>query len=312
MPLFRRKALILAKRETTYATDAQPELPASGNTNAILARNLSMTPIDSRLVPRELILPYFGGFEEIPAAVFARCEFEVEMVASGALGTAPAWGSVLRACGFSETINAGVSVVYAPVSANFDAVSIVCNQDGVSHKMLGARGSVRIAMNALGIPVLRFSFTGMYVAVVDAAAPTLTLTAWKKPVAVNNTNTTAFTLHSIAAVLESLEIDVGNQVEPRSLVGSEAIYITGRQVTGQISIEATTVAAKNWWSTARDATTAALSITHGPATFRVKVDAPLVQIVNPTYGDSQGITMMNAGLRFIPSAGNDEITITCL
>lgn len=384
-PLFRRKALMLAKRESVAGTDATPESPSTANPNLLLVSNLNVVPQDARLVDRELLQAYFGGFEQIPAATFGRMEFEVEAQGSGTAGTPAEWGDLVRACGFSETALAtahantaaagavgsitlhntasavdnaykgmrirttggtgsgqtrvcrayngttkvftptvnfspapdatttysiDAQVIYMPVSASFDSLTLVCNMDGVQHKLLMARGNLVVTVNALGLPKLRFNFTGLYVPVTDASAPAGPIDGWKKPLAVNNTNTSGFAIHGYAGVLEQLSIDMGNQVEPRSLVGAESVLITNRTVSGQITMEATTVANFDIWTKARAATTGPLTITHGVAAgSKFHLDGSDVQIQPPSYTDSQGVAMWQAGLRAVPYAGNDEIIL---
>ena len=308
MPLLTRKAIILAKIETTYGVDPTPV----AGTDDVLVRNLSVTPLDAQFVNRDLVRPYLGNSERLPAAVSARVEFECELAGAGAAGTVPRYGALLRACGFSQTVNAGVSVVYAPVSAAFESVTLYINQDGVLHELNGARGTVRLVLNALGIPVYRFSFTGIYVTVVDAAQGTPTFTGWQKPLPVNRVNTPTFTIHAFAGVMQSLELDLANQVVFRSLVGFEGVLLTDRQPAGSVSMEATTVAQKDWWTSIRNATTAAMEIIHGTTAGNiVEIDTPNLQIIEPSFADSDGIVMLNANLALIPgAAGNNEITIT--
>lgn len=311
MSLLNRKRTILAKIETTYGTDPVP----TGGANAILVKNMNITPMETTLVQRDVIMPYLGGQQQIAAAVYAKVDFEVEMAASGTAGTAPAWGPLMRACGMSETVVAVTSVTYAPVSAAFDSVTLYLNVDGVLHKMTGARGTVSASMSLSAVPMLKFSFTGIYQPVVDAAAPTVVLTAWKLPLAVNNTNTTGLTLQGFAtAVMSDLSVDIANAVTYRSLVGGvQQVLITDRHPVGSITIEAGTVAAKDWFTAAQTAATGPLSITHGiTAGNKVKIDGLLTQVTKPTYSDKDGIAMLQMGMNFIPTSGNDELTFTCL
>jgi hypothetical protein len=310
--MLNRKRTILAKIEASYGVDPTP----TGAANAILVRNLNPRPQEAQTVPRDLVRPYLGNSENLPTAIHAKLDFEVEMAGSGAAGTAPAWGPLLRACAFSETINAGVSVVYAPVSAAMESITLYFNVDGVLHKLFGARGTVSIGLANNQIPVFRFSFTGLYQAVVDAAAPSVTLTAWQKPLPVNRVNTTGFSLHGFSAgKLADLSVDAANEVVFRSLVGgTEEVLITDRKPAGSVLLEAVTVATKDWWTSIKDAATGALSITQGTvAGNKVKLDAPAVQLINPQYQDSQGVAMLQAGMVLVPgSSGNDELTITAL
>lgn len=388
MPLLQRKRVILAKIETTYGTDSVP----TGGANAILVRNLNVTPQDADFSDRDLVRPYIGRSEQLPAAIRAMLDFEVEIAGAGTAGTAPGYGPLLRSCGFAEqalaaavtgtaqagststTLNlaaAGTSsvdgfyngmqvritagtgnnqsgvivayngstkvatvlapwtvtpdntsaysidaqVAYRPVSASFESVSIYFNVDGVLHRLTGARGSVSMSLSVKQIPVYKFNFTGIYNTVTDTALPSPTYTAFQTPLPVTNVNTTPFRLHAFAGILSELSIDISNQVVHRTLVGgSEAVLITDREPQGSVTIEADTVAAKDWWTIARNATLGALDITHGTAAGnRVRIGSGRVQLTKPQYQDMDGVAMLQMGANFVPGAnGNDEIFISVL
>ena len=307
MALLARKKTILAKIEGTYGTDSVP----TGAANAILVRNLDLTPQETDFADRDLIRSYFGNSEQLAGASRGMLSFEVEMSGAGAAGTAPAYGPLLRACATSETISAGVSVTYAPISAAIESVTIYFNVDGVFHKFLGTRANVVMAWSIKSVPVYRFSFTGIYVAVADAAAPTPTYTGFIKPLVVSNINTTPFTLHTYSAVASDITIDFGNQVVHRSLIGgSESVLITDRKTTGSVTIEMTTVAAKDWFAICKAATIGAIDITQGiTAGNKVQVTSSGVQLTNPRYSDQDGIQMLQMDTRFVPTSGNDEFSI---
>lgn len=110
MPLFARKALVLAKNESPYGTDASP-----AGADAILCRNVRVTPMNAEFAPRELVRSYMGNSENLPAGVHGMLEFETELQGSGTAATAPKWGRLLRGCGHSETILA------APVTGTAQA-----------------------------------------------------------------------------------------------------------------------------------------------------------------------------------------------
>jgi hypothetical protein len=308
MALKSRRTALLAVIETVYGTDAVP----TGADNAVLVRNVSLTPMETQMADRTLVRPYFGSNEQLPGAISAMLEFEVEMAGSGAAGTAPAYGTILRGCAMSETVNAGVSVVYAPVSGGEESLTLYYYLDGVLHKVLGARGSVSMKLAANEIPVYAFKFTGLYVPVADAPLPTVTLSAWQKPVTVNTTNTTGFALHGFAGVLQSMDVDVANEVTHRQLVGSESVIVTNRQPAGSVSIEAPLVGTKDFFAIASAATTGTVTITHGPATNQVKIDAASVQLTSPKYSDQNGISNLDMSMRLLPVSGNDEFTITVM
>jgi hypothetical protein len=307
MSLLTRKRTILAKIEGTYGTDPTP----SGSANAILVRNLNITPLNAENVSRDLVRPYLGASEQLIASSHVMVDFEVEMAGSGTAGTAPAYGPLLRACGFTETDGAS-DVVYTPKSASFESVTIYYNVDGVLHKITGARGNVEMSITARQIPVFKFTFTGLYNAPTDTAAPAVTYTAFQTPLAANNDNTTGFSLFSYSAALESLNLNLNNQVFYRSLIGSESVLITDRGVNGSVVFEAPTITAKDFFSLALGNTLGDLDITHGTAAGNiVQIESSRVDVSNPTYQDNNGIQMLSVPITLVPStSGNDEITIT--
>lgn len=308
MSLKMRKAILLAKPEVTYGTDPLPV-----GANAILVRNMRPSPLESEFVGRDLIRPYFGSSEQLLVGTHCKIDFEIELAGSGVAGTPPKWAPVLKACGFNETDTASDDT-YTPNSNSTyvagDSVSLYYNLDGVLHKILGARGDVSFELTAKQIPVMKFSFTGLYGGITDAAAATPDYSGFMAPKPVDTTWTPTGTLHGISPVISGLTIAMNNAVAYRKLIGAEAVIITDRKPSGQITFEADLVATKDWWTTARNATLAALQIVHGTAAGNIiQIDAPKVQIGAPSYQDQDGVAMLQCDLTFTPSAGNDEISI---
>lgn len=211
----------------------------------------------------------------------------------------------------AETINIGVDVQYDPVSSGEESVSMYFYMDGILHKLIGSRGNIKISARANENPMLTFSFIGLFVDPTDAANPTLTLTGWTAPIAVNKANTPTFTLHTFAAVMASLELDLGNVMAHRDLVNSESVQIVDANGSGAVSIEAPALATKDFFAIAKAGTLGALQLIHGTVAGNiVQVDAPKVQVGAPGYGDSDGVAMLNMGLTVTPDAGDDELKIT--
>jgi hypothetical protein len=309
MPLITRRRTILAKIESSYGVDATP----TGSANAILVRNLNVTPLNAEIASRDLVRPYMGNSEQLIASKHVQLDFEVEMAGSGTAGTAPAYAPLLKACGFAETDGAS-DVVYTPKSTGFDSVSIYFNIDGVLHKITGARGNLEITVNARAIPFMKFTFTGIYNAPSDAAVPSVDYSAFQTPLAANTSNTTDFEFYSFPGVLESLSLNIGNAINYRSLIGSESVIMTDRQVTGTAVFEAPTITTKDFFAAALASTLGNLSITHGTvAGNKFKIDSTRIDIANPTYTDNNGIHMLSVPFVAVPSsAGNDEISLTVL
>jgi hypothetical protein len=308
MALLSRKRLILLKKETTYGTDVTP-----AGTDALLVRDLSVTPLQSDVVSRDLVRAYLGASEQLLANTRVECQFTVELAGSGTAGTAPRYGAALQACGLSETIVATTSVTYAPVSASFSSVTIYYNLDGVLHKITGARGTFTLNCEVGQIPSIQFTMTGLYVAATDTAAPAVTYSNQATPLIFKQGNTSAFQFYAYAGCLQSVSMDIGNTVVYRELVGcTKEVLITQRAVTGTVMIEAVTIATKDYFAAAlNDGATGNLTFLHGTtAGNRVTLTSARADLGDPSYGDTDGIAMLNLPYTSIPSAsGNDELSL---
>lgn len=307
-----RRRVVLAKIESAYGTDS---VPVAG-TDAVLCASVNPIPIEQEYVERELVRSHFGNFENLVAKSRVKLEIDLEIAGFGAAGPAtptPGYGALLRICGLSQTVNAGVDVQYKPISTGFESASIYFYQDGTFHKLTGCRGNLEIVMDLNQRPVYRLAITGLYNAPVDAALPTPTLSAFQRPVVMNRANSSAFALHGFAGRLQSLSLSLNNEVPHRNLVGqaTDEILITDRSPAGSIEIEAPdTIAAKDWYAAIQAATLSTLSLTHGPALNQVKVDAPKVQLTNPRFNDVDKKVHLAFDLELMPDAGNDELVIT--
>ncbi|MBK6920620.1 MAG: hypothetical protein IPH07_24680 [Deltaproteobacteria bacterium] len=308
MTRYARNKLILVKIESTEGTDPTPTV----GSNAISVRRADVTPVRATNRSRDKIRNFFGNSPQMPADVYSEIEIEVELSGSGAAGTAPAWAPLLQACGFSETVNAGTSVVYAPETPGVKTVTIYPYVDAVRHKMTGCRGTVRLSATREDIPVLTFTLWGVYNAAADSTPGTATFANQATPVLFNRTETTVDLLGETPC-LESFALDLANRLSHRNLINCEdRIAITGRSPQGSAQFEAPTVATYDWFAAAKVATTDAVELVHGTTAGNiVTLEAPAVQVINPRYANApDDVVMIATDLLFLPSTGNDEITLT--
>jgi hypothetical protein len=309
MPGTTEKRAILAKIESNYGVDPTP----AGATDAIICRITNWQPLDVGLAGRErLALPYLGRFHSKVAIKRALIELEVELTGAAAAGTAPPWGPLLRACGMSEAISAGVSVTYAKISASFESVAIYANIDGMQQKLLGTRGTWRLVFVNEQIPVLRFRFLALYAAPTDTALPALTLTAHQQPVPMNKTNTTAIQVHSYACGLHELEIDNADSVDYVQFPGgSEQVFFTARSPVARLTLERPTIAQKDYFGAVTGDTSGNITLVHGAGAGRIcTITAGQVRLTNPRFGEHRGVPTLSMDAELAPSvAGNNELSV---
>ena len=306
MALLTRKRVILIEAESSYGTD-----PTPGASDVVLVRDLSITPQSSDVVSREVVRPFLGAFQQLLANTSVEVTFSVELAGSGTKGTAPRYGAALKACGLSETIASNTSVTYAPVSTGFSSVTIHYNTDGVRHKITGARGSVVLNATVGEIPTLEFTMQGIYNAPDDSALPTVTYGNQATPLIFKDGNTSSFQLLSHAGALQSISLDLGNEMVYRELVGgTKEVLITNRNITGSVSIEAVALATKDFFAAAIAETTGNLTFLHGTTDGnKITVSSTKADIGDVAYGEQDGIQMLEIPYTLVPSTANDEISI---
>lgn len=316
MSRYVRNTVIQAQIEAAYGTDPGGW---AGTFNVPVMRATFDDQKDR--VPRELMRGHMGAFEELYAAGMGRITFEVELAASGTAGTAAAWGPLLRACGFAQTITAGNRVEYLPVSSAFESITLRYFIDGVLYTATGARGTVTFRLNAFGLPVMAFDFTTL-APVASAATPNAgVFTAWKKPLVINEANAGAWLIGAtytagaiaggITAVTGDFEVNIGNTVQHQKLLNGRAIEITDRRTTGRGTMFFAAAADEVAWYAATNAdATAALGFVLGSAAgSKIGIHMPAVQRLQARPQDYQGRAVIAADFSITPSAGNDELRL---
>lgn len=302
-----RDKVLAIKRETTYATDSTP---AAGE--AILATEVELTPMEGQDKSRNLDRGYIGGQPTIPLDLHSKLKFKVELAGSGTAGTAPAYGPLLRACGFAETIVANTSVTYNPVSESHESVSVHLFVGDTRYVMLGTRGDLQVMCNSSDLPYLEFEFTGLFTTPSEQARFTPNYVAFQTPEAATNANTPVFTLDGSDFVLRNLTLNAGNDVQPRFLIGAETVIIVDRSETVEFQIEAVPLNTFDPFTLALEQTAVALQLVHGTdAGSIVTLDVPTMQMQRPTgLNEAQGITEWPLRGVPLPASGNDQFTLT--
>ena len=309
MPLLSRKRLLLAKLETTVGTDPTPVV----GSDAILVRNIEVTPLEVDTVNRELIRPFLGQADQLLAQQRVLINFEVELAGSGSAGTAPAYGPLLQACRCTETVVSSTSVTYAPNSdATPKSVTIYFNNDGVLHKATGCRGTFTLNAEVGAIPFISFEMTGVFNAPSDVSISAPTYANQAAPLVFKNGNSSSFQVFSYSGAVQSLSFELANEVIHRELVGgTKSIDVVNRAPSGECVIEATTIATKDFFTAATGSSTGNLTFQHGSTAGNiVTFTAGQIDLGGPSYSDQDGIQMLTLPYIATPtSAGNNEFQI---
>lgn len=307
MSIYFRTKIMLAHLEATYGVDAG--LTAA---HGILAKDLTIKPMEGQDLDRDLELPHMGSVGSIPEGLHVKMSYKVEAVPSGAAGVAPAWGKLLRACGCAETIVADTSVTYNPVSDGFESLTHSMQIGGTLYKMLGVRGTAKLNWTARKVPEITFDLTGLWSKPVEAARVTPTnLSDFKDPKVVSKVNTPLFTLGGTALHMRSCELDLGNQVSTDFLVGHEEVEIEERKDMIATTVRAVPLTTFDPYDLALSGADAPLVLTHGTlAGLITTLEASRAQVQRADgLEDASGKAEWPLRLLPRPSVGNDQWTL---
>jgi hypothetical protein len=300
--------VILAKIEATYGIDPAP----TGALNAILGFNPKLNPMAGQDAERNRSLPYFSGKQKFPTNLYQELSFETELVGNSALGVLPGWDPLMKASGFAAVVNAGVSVVYNPISVAIASATLYFYQDGQRHTLRGARGSAQIKYAAHGLPMVMWRFIGLYDPPSNVANAVPTLTNFQDPQVVNKAQTPTFTINGYAAAMRSLSLDFGTKLVYRELVGQASVEITDREPMVQTQIEAVSLATFNPYVTAQNQTAFAINLVHGVGAGKVStLSLPNCRLQRPeSFAEQDKIVEWPLSITSLPVIGNDEFTLT--
>jgi hypothetical protein len=311
-----RNTTILAKIESVYGTDPTP----TGAANAILVSEVSINKVANN-VARDLIRSYLGASDELVGTKYIEMGFTVEWQGSGTAATAPAWGPLLRACGFAESTEATPDrVEYVPVSTSFESVTIYYYLDGALNKATGCFGNVAFDFMVSTRPTMAFSFVGIDSGVTAASPSGVDYSSFEAPLVVTDTNVANLLLGCTEAAgtlsggtsytSNGFTVNMGVETPFTPLIGSESVDIVQRSATGTLALDLTAAQEVTMIGEIDANTTTSIGFEHGSVAGKVMMAfMPTVQRINPRYEDINGIALLGMDLRITPDSGNDEILI---
>lgn len=306
----RRKALVLAKEESTYGVDSVPVVAS----NAIPIFNPTLNPVGAK-VNRNWSRETISAAPGLIGNRHYELTFETEFYGSGTAGTAARYGDLLEACSMTETVVGGTSVTYKPNSLGTTAksVTIYANFDGRLHKLTGAVGNVELVLKAGEPARLRWTFRGLYNAPTDTAlsAPTFETNVNAPPKVLAS----SFTFNAVSSlVVQQVTINLGNKLANREDVnathGYKGFAVTDRQATGIINPESFPIATYDAFADWIAATQRQLSMVVGATAGSIMtVTLPKCGIDDIRQADRDGIEVWEIALSLAYNAGDDEVQI---
>ena len=307
--LLTNKTVVLAKIEATYGTDSAPAVSA----NEVEVFGLSIK-VQKEKVERKPLRASLSPLPSSKTKLLYDISFETELKNGGTAGTIGRLSPLFQSCGMKETISAGVSVTYKP-DAPDKSCTIWVYKDGVVFKAKGCRGSFEIVADSGKIPMVKWTFKGIYTVPADLALCTPVYETTIGQICEN----VACAVSGFVGYTRNYSINLNNQIVDRASInaavaagGMVGVLIGSRNPTGKILLEAELTATEPMWTEFDADTLVDFTATHGASagnivtitgTGKTQYDA-----IDPT--DENGVFMYSCDLQFSGTSDETSIVMT--
>jgi hypothetical protein len=256
-------------------------------------------------------------FASLTGQQIAELTFRAELMAPpiANIGESPTNSPYLQGCGMKETLIAGTSAAFAPVSTKEDmeTLSLAVWEDGIKKALCGAMSNLRLLF-VVGEPVIgEYSFIGKYSEHKDDDMPSPAHPA-EKPFIFQNAT---FTVHGSSMIVQNMEIDLQNEIslrpDPGDATGILHALIVGRNPTVTLDPEQQLVADHDFFDRLKAGTEAAISIVLQSSDDSIcTIALPKTAYLGLSQNDRDGIRTYSATMEANKdsSSGDDELTIT--
>lgn len=233
--------------------------------------------------------------------------FTVEAKNGGTAGTVARIGRLLKACGMTQTVNAGTDVRYKPGQEG-DSLRIEFYNGKTKWTIDGARGDVvDFKVDNGAIPLITFKFQGIYTKPTAASLPTATYETTEGQLA----ESTSTTIQGYSGgVIRSYSFQLGNQIVTRPDLNSagamKGVRIGSRTPKGKLLMEFEDIATEDFFTNLDDDSTVTFNSQIGATAGNIWRTEATVQYEDLDNPDENGILMMDWSLS--PSGTDNEIT----
>jgi hypothetical protein len=318
MSVLARKTALLAKLESVYGVDALPTTD-----DLIEVVDFSISPeIDK--VERNLYRPTLSPNASLPAKKYTQLSFTVELKGGGVdangVAVAPKVVEIMQACGMSLTINEydddndgntdRREYVLKPTSENIPSLTFYAYLDGVLYKVLGARGDMKLQLEANQIGKMQFEFTGLFVEPVDAPFPTISCNSDIIPPIIQNVN---LTMGGYAPILSSFEVGLNNDIvqldDMNAPAGVGEVIIQARKTGGSLNPDMMLASEYDIWTKFINNEEVEIKATIGNNTGNtIDIDIPKAIYNKIGIGERDSVRIYNVD--FTATGCDDELIIT--
>ncbi len=296
--------LVLFKVEDTFDVFNPP-----GVNDWIPAFNVSGLNQDGTELESEAACGALGAKPKILVNKHFPPKFSFYLTGSGAAGTPPAWGGVMRACGYREDIFVGDRVEYSPISKDYESASMVGYVGDNKHPGKGLRGNISFSVSPSNYLVASVELMGTHIAASDDAGhaiPDCNSGTSALPIGPEHTTLSAFGLTDLD--IYSLNIDSGRSPAYEEYISSRSTEIDNREMSGDIEFAAVPLTIKDWDQAFGE--TGVIDLVHGKTAGQiVQILLPKAAVGKHEYGAQNGYKSSKIPLNILPATVDDDIKI---
>jgi hypothetical protein len=310
------KSAVFVKIETVYGTDPTPV----EGTDAIECFGQPSFESVTEAKPNLIPISTFGELAPlIVGKAYKLSGIKVPLKGSGTAGTPPRIGPLLRAMGFSQTVDGIIKVTYALHSIfEGESVTLYFWYGGTKHILTGCVGTGKLALAAGEEMFLECDMTGIYggaIADVTFPSPTFETTArqiWDNALF----KFTPAAGSDLGLIISKFDFDLGAEFNPRpdpnGAYGINRYYISDRKPKVGLDPEKVALSTLNPYSLHEAQTAIAIETKPaGTAGNLVEITVGGVTLDAPKAGSRNNVATWELSGQCRPTiaAGNSEIAI---
>lgn len=245
-----------------------------------------------------------------------RTDGSADDISAGSISQAIEIDPLFQACDYAATYTAESgsgtrdgNVIYAHTDPTDEGVKVAFYfwTKQKKHSIQQAKGTFQVVAEAGKIPYIEWTFSGLYVAPVDATFPTDAAFEDTKPPLVIGCGTV--TIGAYTPVFTRLDLSVNNTVSRRLDIaatdGIKGFIITDHQPTGSIDPEAVTEATNPFWANWKSDAVKTLTVAIGSQTGNKIQITAVTQAIDVNYGEREGLRIHNKQFEVVRENPND-------
>jgi hypothetical protein len=299
-----------------YGTDAAPTAAA----NAHLVFNYRQTPYEAEEVTRDIDRPFPGEADVVYTAERTMISYSTELRGSGAALTPAKWGELLRGSMFGAAA-VGVSNVSYPLISTDDGADLTHYgwKDNARMRTVGVRGNAKFIFALNANPRIEFEQMGLLLGAtpLDANAPTAPVLDLNPGAVPCNKANTSISLGGQVLGFDSFEVDLGMKTSFYETMSQQAVIFDKdarsdrRGIKFRYSFEMPDPGVVNFFADIRNQNALAFALQHGTQAGNiVEMASAVAKLRKPTFTTRQNRIYMQGEGAFVPTAANNELTLT--